>query len=688
MPSKNARFLPVSPVLLFPLSTLFIALSLNAQETDATNADNNRKGDISFSVGERIEVTAKASADASRMLTSVDRLSGDAVRQPDIDYAWQLAGRMPGVVLTEFNQGTTSGKLSFRGFNGEGEVNAAKLLIDDIPSNANSGNMPYLDMILPIEISTLELVRGTTDPRYGLHNIAGNVNFITRTGGDYTDARLSAGSFGKYDVQAALGNESGDFSQNYAIGYREGDGYRDHGEFDRTSLAGKWGYAISSTLSANASARYYDSDAQEAGYLTREIAYSNPRATNDYNASDMGTREMQQYSLGLHGEPANNITYKVTSWLNKLEDDRYVTFSAGVSQQNRYTEEEHYGVQASATYTVHNSGLSGLFFEAGASIEGQDNISARYLSTNRIADTQTRDQHFRLRVKGAYIQSEIAPADWLRITPAWRVDKVTGDFEDRLNNVTAPVNDYGTISQPKLSVAVLPTDAITLFANWGETFQIGVGSGAYLIPPRQTNLEPSVNRGWEAGLAYKPDAILSARLTLWNQTASGELKRRLNDPNGDFENLGATERQGIDLQGAWSPSKDFSLWATLAWQQAEIETPSPDQPELAGNDIDHVPEWVYSAGADYYLNEEIMLSAVLRGQTDYELNSANNAGTFGDFTLLNLLARYRVSENTDVMLELKNVTDEYYEYVWWDGSQSLHSPGEGRAVAASVMLKF
>ena len=165
MPFKNARFLPVSPVLLFPLSTLFIALSLNAQETDATNADNSRKGDISFSVGERIEVTAKASADASRMLTSVDRLSGDAVRQPDIDYAWQLAGRMPGVVLTEFNQGTTSGKLSFRGFNGEGEVNAAKLLIDDIPSNANSGNMPYLDMILPIEISTLELVRGASHHR-------------------------------------------------------------------------------------------------------------------------------------------------------------------------------------------------------------------------------------------------------------------------------------------------------------------------------------------------------------------------------------------------------------------------------------------------------------------------------------------------------------------------------------------
>lgn len=50
-------------------------------------------------------------------------------------------------MLTEFNQGTTSEKISFRGFNGEGEVKAVKLLIDGIPSNSNDGNMLLMDMI-------------------------------------------------------------------------------------------------------------------------------------------------------------------------------------------------------------------------------------------------------------------------------------------------------------------------------------------------------------------------------------------------------------------------------------------------------------------------------------------------------------------------------------------------------------
>ena len=87
--------------------------------------------------------------------------------------------------------GAESGKVSFRAFNGEGYLNAIKTLIDGIPSNVNSGNQRFIDMLFPLDISYIEVVRGTNDPRYGLHNIGGNVNFGTRQGGSYTDARLA-----------------------------------------------------------------------------------------------------------------------------------------------------------------------------------------------------------------------------------------------------------------------------------------------------------------------------------------------------------------------------------------------------------------------------------------------------------------------------------------------------------------
>ncbi len=180
---------------------------------------------------------------------------------------------------------------------------------------------------------------------------------------------------------------------------------------------------------------------------------------------------------------------RLLSWLNQLQDNRYVTFSANASQQNRYTDEKHYGVLAAYTYVPKVPFAQHLALEFGTSVERQDNISQRFLTVAQVPSSQTRDQQFDLTVAGAYIQTMIEPVSWLRITPAWRLDRVSGDFTDHLVATQAKANDYGNISQPKLSVAVLPAEDWTLFANWGRTFQIGLGSGSYLIPPRQVSLQ-------------------------------------------------------------------------------------------------------------------------------------------------------------------------------------------------------
>ncbi|WP_426444573.1 TonB-dependent receptor plug domain-containing protein, partial [Salmonella enterica] len=105
-----------------------------------------------------------------------------------------------------------------------------KLLIDGIPSNDNAGGMPFLGTLFPLDIARIEVVRGTNDARYGLHNIAGNVNIVTRQGGNYDEARLTYGSFNTRQVQVVKGVENGNWSQNYFVGYEKSDGYRDHAQ--------------------------------------------------------------------------------------------------------------------------------------------------------------------------------------------------------------------------------------------------------------------------------------------------------------------------------------------------------------------------------------------------------------------------------------------------------------------------
>lgn len=150
--------------------------------------------DTAFTVGELV-VTAERTAPAA-LATSVDRLSPSVIERQSVDDAWELFGRLPGVVLTDFNQGATSGRFSFRAFNGEGEINAVRLLIDGVPSNTNDGGMPFLDMIFPLQIASAATVRGTLDACYGRFNIAGDAEVKTRQGGDYLDGRLGYDGWG------------------------------------------------------------------------------------------------------------------------------------------------------------------------------------------------------------------------------------------------------------------------------------------------------------------------------------------------------------------------------------------------------------------------------------------------------------------------------------------------------------
>lgn len=161
--------------------------------------------DASFDVG-RVVISAPRGGPLSsrKLLTSVDLVHADALAAMAVQATWELFSLVPGTLLTGFDQGTTSGKVSLRGFNGEGEVNAVKLLIDGLPANGSGGNMPDLDMVFPLALQTIELVRGTNDARFGLHNVASNINLVTQRGGNDLQSRAARGSFNSLDGVRAL----------------------------------------------------------------------------------------------------------------------------------------------------------------------------------------------------------------------------------------------------------------------------------------------------------------------------------------------------------------------------------------------------------------------------------------------------------------------------------------------------
>ncbi|MFN3433418.1 MAG: TonB-dependent receptor [Sphingomonas sp.] len=653
------------------------------QDHDHDAANGPR--DTSFSVGDVVVTARDMARGTSPLLTSVDRLGGDVAQRQSVDNAWELFARLPGVSLTDFNQGTTSGRFSIRGFNGEGEINAVKLLIDGIPANANDGGMPFIDAVMPLDIAAVELVRGTADPRYGLHAIAGSADIATRIGGDYLDVRGLGGAFGTAEGQLAAGVETGRLSQNYFVGYRRSDGFRDHSALERMSFAGKWFYDWTG-VRLGAIARVSQADAEEPGYLTDADAYTNRRRSYAVSASDGGRRQTRQYSLHLDADLTGELGFSAKAYANGLDDDRYVRFSAAVAQQRRLTREQQYGGMATLHYHPQVAFLHRLMLEAGGDVQVQDNESLRWLTQERRITSQTRDQAFDLTVAGGYVQAVVEPTSWLSITPGWRLDTVSGHLDNRLNGQRYPINGYGTISQPKISVAITPITGVTAYGNYGRTFQIGVGAGAYKIPPRTTDLAPSINEGWEAGVKIARGRWLEARVALWQQTASGEIKRLLNDPSGDSANLGSTRRRGLDVQLSVTPVAGASLWGAYSYQHARIVIPDPATPSQAGNWIDHVPQNLFSGGLDVTPAARWRVSLWGNGQSSYALTPANTLPRYGDYLVVTGEVAWRALPKLELAAQLKNIGDNRYEYVWYDGTQVLHSPADRRALYGSVRL--
>lgn len=644
--------------------------------------------DASLTLG-NIVVASESGPIATRSLSSsVDILDGERLENQNVAHNWQLFGQMPGIMLTQFNQGNVSGKFSFRGFNGEGEINAVKLLIDGIPSNSNDGNMPYLDLVTPLEIDALEVVRGTNDPRYGLHNIAGNADILTHIGGDYLKARGSYGSFDTEQLQLAAGKEFGGFAQNYAVNYLSTEGYRDHSDLDKHTLSGKWFFSPDSgRAQIGLVARHHRADAEEAGYLTRTQAKDDPEMSPAHNISDGGERELSQLSAHLDVDMTEQLFLSSKAYLNQIDDQRFVRFSSAVSQQERIVKEEHIGWLNTLTWRPDVSWAHEFSLMGGLSAEWQDNESKRYLTDNRLRQSQTRDQQFDLDIYGAFVQAVIKPTEKLKLVPAYRVESLHGEYVNQLDGQRYDVNDYGLIHQPKFSAVYAFNDSYAAYANWGKSFQVGVGTGSYKVGQEQ-DLDPSINEGWELGLKFNPTSWLDGRIAVWQQVASNEARRKLNDPNNNSENIGKTERRGLDIQFNIAATERLGLWFAAALQDSEILKTDASSPQSKGQEIDHVPHYLVNSGLDYKATDKLDLALWSSIQGDYYLERTNSTGKFGDFVLVHASASYQLQPKLKLDLQLKNLFDRDYEYVWYDGSQSLHSPGDGRAIYASLQLDF
>jgi iron complex outermembrane recepter protein len=616
------------------------------------------------------------------LLGSVDVIGADQLQRENVDLSYELLKKVPGVYVNDYNQGVVAGGIGMRGFNTEGDIMHVKLLVDGIPTNVNSG-VGDLNAIFPFDIDRIELVKGTNDPRYGLLNIAGNVQVFTSPPGRYSKLKVLGGAFGTGDVQGSTAFATGRVSHVYFGGYRTSRGYRDNSDLDRYAFSGKWFYAPASDgWRVGLVARSYDFDTQAPGYLTLTQSQQQPRSSPAFSATDGG--EQHTRHVGLHADrQVGTLAMSAKAYWQTFKSQRFVRFTAAAAQQERLENEQQTGALVTATWRPAALATRDAAISVGADIQAQDNVAQRYATVARARGATLRDQAFDFSNGGAYVMADARPISRLRVNAGLRADRIGGDFQNVLSGAQLPIIKYGTIWQPKLGALVAVVEGVNLYGNYGRSFQVGVGSGAYGLTP----LDPSRNDGWEAGVRATPSQRLTVRLGVWGQDASDELRLKF-DNSGDSENVGKTRRRGWNVELTARPHPTTYAWVTYTRQRATLVEPGATRPDLKGKSLNHLPPYTAKWGLDVTPTRLVTASFWTEAQGDYYLTTLNNGGRFGNRLLSNLDVFVKPHARLSLGAHVKNMFNGYHEYAWFDGAQTLHSPGERRALYLTTTVEF
>lgn len=614
------------------------------------------------------------------LVGSVDIITKEELAYEHVNDTLELFNKAPGVYLSRYNQGVINTDVAIRGFAGDGVTPHAKLLVDGIPSNYHNG-YNELDQLFPLSIDSISLFKGTSDPRYGLFNIAGNYNVYTRQD-EAKEIEVNYGSFNTLEAQGYAGFSTGNLTHSYTAGYRTGEGYRDHTDLDKYALAGTWELAFDGSKTIKLIARHANYEGDSPGYLTKDEARRDPEQSASFANQDGGDKTTNHLSVHWDQAIYKNLDWSVKSYVQNFERQRWVRFSQVGSLRDRFDDQTMWGFISTLDWAFTHD----FYLQWGIDYESQDILEQRFntIGQARVRDTASprRNLEYDFNHYGTYFMLGYEPNDQLKTNVSVRADRLEGDLFNHITNQEQSMFDFDTILQPKFNIVYAPFDTVNLFFNIGRSFQHPVSSAAY------GTIDVSINDGWEIGTQWSPSEKLSLRFSYWEQEASDEF---IIDPNsGASQNVGETERRGIDLALNGTITSALSYWSNISFIDSEIINTSAANVANTGNELRSIPEFTASLGVNYQVTPKFVTRLHLDAQGDYYVNETNLGGQFGDYTILSASADYDLNWAV-VKFQLNNITDEFYEYVFDfgnAGTATIHSPGDGINGSVSLNLEF
>ena len=627
----------------------------------------------------------------------------DDLRSPRIEKALDYAG---GVARQNDFGGLTMYEYSIRG-----------LTTSEFYEDGFSVNRGYMNPQDPSNVERIDVLKGPASSLYGRGDPGGTINIVSKRPQNDRFARLdlSAGRWDRYrsslDVNTPLDDE-GTMLYRMNLAVEDNKSFRDYRSSERQFFAPAFSWELSpqTRLLVQAevirSSQVFDRGVvapnDHLGSVSRSDFFGEPgdgeidnnneslqaEIEHDLNAS-WTVRLASHYKQGRLNGGATEASFLADDARTLNREYRYRDFD----WQDSITQLELRGL----VYTgdIEHNLLIGTEYERYAKDERL--MRTRPISTIDIREPvygqprplfsvgpggRSTDRHELVHSRSLNLQDQMRLSEKLFGVIGARYDH----YEHRLDNEVTGTRTEQTHEKitPRIGALYQLTPEVGVFANASQSFKPNTGAPR---PGTGTSFDPEEGVGYEAGFKFDLlDSRLGMTVAAFHLTKENVLTA---DPADSTYQIAAGEvsSRGLDLQLTGQLTDEVRVIGAYAYVDAEV---TKDNTLASGSRLLNVPEHSGSLLGVYEFLDGGLKGLELGGGVNYVGDRSGNVADSGfelpGYTTVDLLARYKATQDLTLGVNLNNAFDRtYYERSY---SNVWVMPGEPRNLSLSLSLNL
>ena len=522
----------------------------------------------------------------------------------------EALARIPGIFIANRYNFSLDQRLSIRGFGSRAAfaVRGVKVFLDGIPQTLPDGQGQLTNLDLAA-VDRIEVLRGSSSALFGNASggvisiwtdptTAGRIDEAVRIVGGRSD-RNSDRAWSKWQTTTRFRVGAGSGFVNLSrLGY---DGERDHSSADLRNLNTRFQVPVGAwTLSTLADVGD-DPRADNPGALTLSELQTNRDSVPAINLQRAAGKDVTQGQLGVtlrrsdvDGREAAVTIFGLTRRLKNPQTFAYIDLSRIA-----------YGARLTVTRPI-SLGRFPHRLTAGFDVQRQadDRVNYNYVGATAQRDTSRQlDQLEHVTEFGPFVQSALELSPKVTVTSGLRYDWVRFSVKDRLTPYTvANPDDSGRRLMAALSgslgVAVTPSNAVTVYASLGSSFETPTTTELTNRPDTaggfNPTLQPQKAMNYEIGGRGVVDGRLTWSAAIYQANVNDELisysvpsspQRRF------FRNAGSARHRGVELGAEVTLFTGVSVAGTYTVSDFRYRNYSVPGYDLHGRPLPGIPRY-------------------------------------------------------------------------------------------------